>query len=101
MDMAAMKKMMTENPDMGKAGMEEWKVWMQNHMKDMADMGAPLGKNTEMSAGGAMEKSNDLGGYSIIQAETMEDVKKILADNPHFKMSGATMDIAELMPMAM
>ena len=101
MDMAAMQKMMKENPEMGKKGMEEWGMWMKKHMADFADGGAPTGKNTEVSTGGAMEKSNDIGGYSIIQADSVEGVAKILADNPHLKMPGATIDVAELMPMGM
>jgi hypothetical protein len=101
MDMAKMREMMTANPDMGKKGMEEWGMWMKNHMADFADHGAPVGKNTEVSAQGSMQKSNDIGGYSIIQADSMEAVSKILADNPHLKMPGATCDVAELMSMEM
>lgn len=101
MDMGAMRKMMSENPEMGKKGMEEWGMWMKNHAGDFADMGAPTGKNSEVSASGAMEKSNDIGGYSILQAESQEAAAAILKDNPHFKMPGATVDLAELMPMGM
>src|ERR1043166_1114592 len=98
MDMAAMKKMMAENPDMGKKGMEEWGMWMKKHTADFADAGAPTGKNTEVSASGAVEKSNDVGGYSVLQAESKEAAAAMLADNPHLKMPGATIDLAELMP---
>ena len=101
MDMAAMRKMMAENPEMGKKGMEEWGMWMKNHMADFADPGAPTGKNTEVSANGAVEKSNDIGGYSILQAESYEAAAAILKDNPHLKMPGATVDLAELMQMGM
>ena len=101
MDMAAMRKMMTENPEMGKKGMEEWGVWMKNHTADFVDAGAPTGKNSEVSASGAVEKSNDIGGYSILQAESKEAAAAMLKDNPHLKMPGATIDLAELMPMGM
>ena len=101
MDMEAMRKMMTENPDMGKKGMEEWGVWMKKNMSNFVDAGAPTGKNSEVSASGAVEKSNDIGGYSILQAESKEAAAAMLKDNPHFKMPGATIDLAELMPMSM
>ena len=102
MDLAEMKKFMsTATPEQRKAGMAEWGVWMKNHMADFADMGAPMGKNTVVSASGAAEQSNDIMGYSVLQAESKEVAVKILADNPHFKMPGATMDVAELMPMGM
>ena len=99
MDMERMRKMMTENPDIGKKGMEEWGMWMKNHLADFADAGFPTGKNSEVSVSGAVEKSNDIGGYSILQAESKEAAAAMLKDNPHLKMPGATIDLAELMPM--
>ena len=101
MDMDAMKKMMTENPEAGKKGMEEWGMWMKNHMADFADPGAPIGKNSQVSASGAADKSNDIAGYSIVQAESAEAAAKMLATNPHFQMPGATIDMAEIMQMGM
>ena len=101
MDMDAMRKMMTENPDMGKKGMEEWGMWMKKHMAEFADAGAPTGKNSEVSASGSVEKSNDIGGYSILQAESKEAAAEILKDNPHLKMPGATIDLAEIVSMGM
>ena len=99
--MDAMKKMMEANPEMGKKGMEEWGMWMKKNMAHFADAGAPVGKNTQVSADGAKQVSNDIGGYSVIQAESIEAITALLADNPHIKMPGATMDVAELMQMGM
>ena len=66
-----------------------------------SDAGAPTGKNTEVSARGAVEKSNDIGGYSILQADSKEAAAAMLKDNPHLKMPGATVDLAEIVPMGM
>ena len=101
MDMAAANKMMTENPELAKKGMEDWGIWMKKHEADFADAGAPLGKNTQMSATGSVEMSNDLAGYSILQAESKEAALAVLADNPHFQMSGATADVMEVVAMPM
>ena len=100
MDMAAMKKMMEEtSAEDRRKGMEEWGVWMKKNMANFADGGAPLGKNTQVSSSGAKEMRNDIGGYSILQAESAEAAAKILADNPHFKMPGAVVDVMEAVPM--
>jgi hypothetical protein len=102
MDMAAMKKMMeTSSKEDQQKGMKEWGDWMQAHAANFADMGAPTGKNTEMGANGAVEKSNDIGGYSILQAESKDAAVAILKGNPHFKMPGATVDVAEIVSMGM
>ena len=101
MDMEAMKKMMAENPEAGKKGMEEWGMWMKKHMADFADPGAPVGKNTAMTAGGAVEKSNDIAGYTIMRAESKDAVVALLKDNPHFSMAGAVADVMEVVNMGM
>jgi hypothetical protein len=100
MDMAAMRKMMEEaSAEDRKKSMEEWSTWMKVHAGDFADMGGPLGKNTQVSKDGATEVSNDLGGYSVIQAESKEAAIKILAGGPHFSMPGAVVDLMEVTSM--
>jgi hypothetical protein len=43
---------------------------------------------------------NDLGGYSILQAETKEALAETLKGHPHFMMGGnASIEIVELIPM--
>ena len=102
MDMAAMKMMMeTSSPEDKKKGMDEWSTWMKANMSIFADMGGPTGKNMQVTATGATQMSNDIGGYSIVQAESAEAAAKLLATNPHFKMPGAVIDLAEVVQMGM
>jgi hypothetical protein len=101
MNMAVMSTMMSENPELAKKGQEEWGVWMKNHMADFADPGGPVGKNTQVGAGGATEASNDIAGYTIFKAESKEALLKLLADNPHFTMPEATADVMEVFDMGM
>ena len=100
MDMAAMKKMMEEtSKEEREKGMAEWGAWMKKNMSIFADMGGPTGKNMQVTSGGATRMSNDIGGYSIVQAESAEAAAKLLADNPHFQMPGAVIDLAEIVQM--
>jgi hypothetical protein len=100
MDMAAMKKMMeTSTDEQRKAGTAEWGAWMAAHKADFADLGGPIGKNTQVSASGTKESSNDIAGYSIAQADSKEAVVAMLAGSPHFKMPGATADVMEVFVM--
>ena len=100
MDMAAMQKMMeTTSEEDKKKGMEEWGTWMKKHMADFADMGGPTGKNTQVTKEGATEMSNDIGGYSVLQAESKEAAAALLADSPHFGMPGASVDLMEIVSM--
>lgn len=100
MDMASIKEMMASmTPEKQKESMAEWGAWMQKNAAHFADGGAPAGKNTQVSAGGVAEVSNDVGGYSIMQGESKEAVAKILSESPHFKMPGAVADVMEILPM--
>ena len=100
MDMDAMRKMMeSTNEEQRKQSMAEWGAWMKKNMAIFADMGGPTGKNMQVTAGGMTQVSNDIGGYSIVQAESAEAAAKLLAGSPHFQMPGAIIDLAEIMQM--
>ena len=100
MDMGEMKKMMEESSkEEREKGMAEWGEWFKAHAADFADMGGPVGKNSQVTASGATEMSNDIGGYSVVQADSKEAAAALLASNPHFKMPGAVVDLMEITSM--
>ena len=100
MDLAAMQKMMeVSSAEDRKKSMEEWGTWMKKNAAIFVDMGGPTGKNMQVTAGGTTQVSNDIGGYSIVQAESAEAAGKLLAGNPHFQMPGAIIDLAEIVSM--
>ena len=83
-----------------KKGMDEWLAWQEAHQADIVEMGTPLGKNMKVSGSGSEESRNGVCGYSIVQAESIEDATKLMADNPHVKQGeGAWIDVMECMPM--
>jgi hypothetical protein len=60
-------------------------------------MGAPLGKSLRVSKSGASPNTNDLGGYSVLQAESEEALAEALKDHPHFMTPEGFIDVVELM----
>src|SRR4029450_4911063 len=73
MDTAEMQKMMAStNAEARKKGMGEWEVWMKKNAASFADSGGPVGKTKQVAASGATDTKNDIGGYSIVQAESKE-----------------------------
>ena len=102
MDMAKMREIMANStPEQQKESMNEWRLWMEKHAASFADGGAPAGKNTQVTASGASEVSNDVGGYAIMQGNSKEEVVAVLAESPHLKMPGTTTDVMELLEMEM
>ena len=50
---------------------------------------------------GATKSKSEITGYTIIQAESMNILKAMIADNPHSMMPKASIEVFEMMPMQM
>jgi YCII-related domain len=100
-DAAAMAEMMKNaTPEQQKKGMEAWMKWMGDNKGALVDGGAPLGKTKRVDSKGASDTRNEIGGYSIVQAESAEAATKIFGkDQPHLQMPGSWVEIIEIMPM--
>lgn len=94
--MAGMPQM---TPEMQKASMQEWMDWMKSK-GGVVDMGAPLGKTMRVTPSEMSPMRNEIGGYSMIEAESHEEAAKKMQDSPHFKMMpGGWIEVMEVMPM--
>ena len=97
---AEFERAMSSTPEQQKAGMDAWMAWGQKAAPSIVDMGAPLGKALRVTAGGASPSKNDLGGYSVLQAESKEALAPVLKGHTHFMMGPeASIEIVEIMPI--
>jgi hypothetical protein len=96
---SAFAEVMKSTPEQQKAGTEQWMLWFKKAAGSIVDMGAPLGKSLLVTTKGASPTTNDLGGYSILQAESKEALAEVMKGHPHFAMSGSSIEIVELMPI--
>ena len=100
MNMQEMQKMMASmSAEDRKKSMGEWEAWMKKNLASFSDHGGPVGKTKQVAASGVSDTKNDVGGYSILQAESHEAAAAVLADSPHLMMPGATVEVMEIMPM--
>lgn len=100
MPIGAMDEMMkTWTPEQRQAGMDEWKKWGQAHKADLVEMGAALGRNKRVSASGIEDVRNEMGGYSVVQAESHETAAAVLRDSPHLKIPNCYVDLMECIEM--
>ena len=91
------KMMKASTPEQQKKGMEAWMKWMGDHKSSLVDGGAPLGKTKRVDSKGASDTKNEIGGYSIVQAETADDAAKLFGkDHPHLQIPGAWVEIIEV-----
>jgi hypothetical protein len=92
------EQMMTATPEQQKAGMDAWMRWSQQSAGSIVEMGAPLGKAVKVAKDGAVTASpNDLGGYSVLQAESKEALAETLREHPHFMTPDAWIEIVDIM----
>src|SRR5262245_3271573 len=97
--MSSFEKMKNTTPEQQKAGMDAWMSWGQKAAKAIVDMGAPLGKSLRVTNNGSAPTTNDLGGFSILQAESKEALAETLKGHPHFMMPEGFIEVVELMPI--
>jgi len=94
------KMMKNSTPEQRKKGMDAWMKWMKKNKKSLVDGGAPLGKTKRVDTKGASKTRNEIGGYSIVQAQSHDGAAKLFGkDHPHLQMPGAWIEVVEIMPL--
>jgi len=96
---SAFEQMKNATPEQQKAGMEAWMAWSKKSASQIVDMGSPLGKSLRVTTGGTAPSTNDLGGYSVLQAESKEALAETMKGHPHFMMPEGAIEIIEIMPI--
>ncbi len=96
---SSFEQMKQATPEQQKAGMDAWMGWSKKAAASIVDMGAPLGKSLRITNTGASPINNDLGGFSILQAESKEALAETLKGHPHFMMPEGFVEVIELMPI--
>jgi len=85
-------------------GMDEWMQWAKNCGDKLVEMGSPLMSGFEINTSGKTKASTkNVRGYSIIQAEDMEEATSLIERNPHLNgwNDESTIEIHEFMPIEM
>ena len=95
-----MSQMGSMTPDQEKEMNKEWEDWAGAQEGAVVDMGKPLGKTKRVTADKITDTKNEIGGYSIIQANSQDEAGKIMQTNPHFKMiPGGWIEVMEILEM--
>ena len=82
------------------AGMEAWGKWAVANEKSIVDQGSPLGKTKRISSQGISDVTNEVAGYTIVQAASHEAAAKLFENHPHFKLfPGDSVEVMECLPM--
>lgn len=90
----------TERKEREKAGMDGWMKWATDNKDAIVNDGSPLGKTKRITAEGITDIRNDLGAWTVVQAESHEEAAKLFLNHPHFTMfPGESIEVMECLPM--
>ena len=89
---SAREQLANASPEDAKAGMDAWMAWAGRAGESIVDLGAPLDAPRRVGDG-----SGDPTGFSILQADSSDDVVALLKEHPHLHASGNSIDVQEFM----
>ena len=99
--MDALAQTANASPEETEKGMELWMQWAAKCGDRLLDMGNPLMHGQKLQPGGGSAPSErQVCGYSILEAENMEEAKALLQDHPHLGWNSACeIEVHESMPL--
>ncbi len=88
------------SPEEMQKGMEAWMQWAEKCGDQLVDFGNPLAGGLKLSPGGGSNTSTrGVVGYSVLQAQNIEEAKALLEGHPHLAWDGACeIEVHEAMP---
>ena len=80
------------------AGLKQWTDWEKANAASFSDTGGMVGKTRRVTKDGIADAQNDICGYLIVRAETIEAAARIFENHPHFTIfPGDGVDIMPFM----
>ena len=89
-------------PEQMQEGMKKWQSWVEKCGDALGEMGSPLGQGVSVTRSGnsPTDAQGGVTGYSIIQADTMNNALTLLQGHPHLGWhKDCRIDVQELMEM--
>jgi hypothetical protein len=85
-------------PEEAQASMEAWMTWAGKAGAGLVDMGSPVAPvGSEGSTG---ETGVAIGGYSVLEADSLEAARSLLVGHPHLSAPGGSfIEILEFLPL--
>jgi hypothetical protein len=79
--------------------MDAWMAWAGKAGSAIVDLGAPIQATSRITADGKDGNDSQASGYSLLQADSRDEIDALLAEHPHLKMPGASIDVFEAIAM--
>jgi hypothetical protein len=93
------EQMKMGTPEEKKKGMEAWTNWYTKLGSAVVDPGNPLSESVHVGHGDHPKLEAHVGGYTVIQAETMEKAKELVSNHPQLSMPNSCIEVLEMLEM--
>jgi hypothetical protein len=81
-------------------GIAAWKKWASDNASAIVELGGPLSRTKLVSKAGISDIRNNLGAFSVVQAESQEAAAKLFLGHPHFTLfPGEGVEVMEILPV--
>lgn len=81
-------------------GMKAWMTWAQKCGDKLVDLGSPLMNGQSLTPAGSSASNMQVAGYSVLQANNMDEAKTLLKGHPHLGWNAAcSIEVYESMPL--
>ncbi len=94
---SATEQMADAPPEAAAAGMEAWMTWAGKAGNAIVDMGSPVAPAT--SVGAERAAGDFIGGYSILEADSLDALEGLLDGHPHLELDGAAIEVHEFLAL--
>jgi len=88
------------DPEQMQAVMQAWNDWGAKVGDRLVDFGTPLDHGVQVTPDGTSPSTREVAGYSLIEADSMDEALGFAKDHPHLDMpGGCTIEIHEALPI--
>jgi hypothetical protein len=80
-------------------GVQAWHAWVERNRAAIVDPGGPLGRTKRVSQAGVADIRNDMGAYTVVQAESHAEAARLFENHPHYTIfPGDAVEVMECLP---
>ena len=81
-------------------GIAAWHKWAADNASSIAEMGGPLSKTKRVTKAGVSDVRNNLGAFTVVQAESQDAAARLFLSHPHFTLfPGDGVEVMEVLPI--
>ena len=81
-------------------GIAGWKKWAADNAASIVEMGGPLSRTKLVSKTGITDIRNNLGAFTVVQADSQDAAARLFLNHPHFMLfPGEGVEVMEVLPI--